>query len=234
MLIDMHTHTAGISRCCRVPAAEILFHARSAGIDGIVLTNHYQKVYVDADGPAALAKRYVEEYEYTKELGEELGIKVFYGMEVTMERHGGAHILLYGIDPSFTLAHPEVYELTLAELRALVKDAGGMLVQAHPLRNGKNALQDVTLLDGIELSSHQLYDGPRLDDLEPIARKAGLILTSGGDFHADTFRPRCGAWLPDGITDTHSLCRHLLQTKVIELEIQQPWEPASRRITYTR
>ena len=47
MLIDLHAHSSGISRCCRYDYKTILDHAKEVGIDGIVLTNHYQAEYLD-------------------------------------------------------------------------------------------------------------------------------------------------------------------------------------------
>ena len=43
MLIDLHAHTGGISKCCRIPADKVVQAAKDVGLDGIVLTNHYQK-----------------------------------------------------------------------------------------------------------------------------------------------------------------------------------------------
>ena len=45
MLIDLHAHTSGISRCCRIPIPEVLRQTLDNGMDGIVLTDHYQKSY---------------------------------------------------------------------------------------------------------------------------------------------------------------------------------------------
>ena len=234
MLIDLHAHTSGISTCCRVPAPEIIKAAQNAGIDGIVLSNHYQRSYVKNNDPAAFAERYVNEYYYTKECGDAAGFRVFYGMEVTMELHSNAHILVYGVNPSFTLQHPDVYAMTMADLYALVKENGGMLVQAHPFRNGKDVLQDLAYLDGVEANSHPLYDATHFDRLTEIAQSRELILTSGGDYHADTHRPHCGTCLPDSIETTEDLCAFLKTTETIDLEIQEPGEMQSRRVTYRR
>ena len=56
MLIDMHAHTSGISTCCRIPAPDVIKAALDAGLDGIVLTNHYQRSYVKDGDAAAFAK----------------------------------------------------------------------------------------------------------------------------------------------------------------------------------
>ena len=62
MLIDLHAHTSGISKCCRIPAPEVLRIAKENGIDGIVLANHYQKSYVKDMTVADFASKYIEEY----------------------------------------------------------------------------------------------------------------------------------------------------------------------------
>jgi len=234
MLIDLHAHTSGISTCCRVPAPDILKAAKDIGLDGIALTNHYQKIYVKEDGAAAFARRYVDEYHYTKSCAEGTGLRVFYGMEITMEQHSGAHILVYGVDPDFTLHYPDVYNLTLAQLYLLVHENGGMLVQAHPFRRGKNMLQDLSFLDGVEANSHQIYDATHFVRLTDIAHSRGLILTSGGDYHADTPRPHCGTYLPDTVSDEKTLREFLCTTPCVDLQIQEPHAPESQRVTYCR
>ena len=40
MLVDMHCHSKGISRCCKVPIEDILERTKQAGIDAIVLTKY--------------------------------------------------------------------------------------------------------------------------------------------------------------------------------------------------
>jgi len=162
------------------------------------------------------------------------GLRVLYGMEVTMELHGGAHILVYGLSPAFTLAHPDVFDLPLSELYALVHENGGILVQAHPFRGGRDLLQDPAYLDGVEVNSHPLYDATHVDRLTKIAQSRELILTSGGDFHADTHRPHCGAYLPDSIGNTKELCDYLLTAESLDIRIQEPGEMQSRRVTYVR
>ena len=67
MLIDMHAHTSAISPCCLIPAPEVLAEVKAAGLDGIVLTNHYDKSYVKDGDAAAFARRYLDEFEYTRE-----------------------------------------------------------------------------------------------------------------------------------------------------------------------
>ena len=66
MLIDMHSHSSGISRCCLIDAKEVVKEALNAGLDGIVLTNHYVEYYAENNDYLAFAKRYIEEFNYAK------------------------------------------------------------------------------------------------------------------------------------------------------------------------
>lgn len=234
MLIDLHAHTGPISTCCQAPAPIIVQVAKENGIDGIVLTNHYLRQENGGDHKE-YAQRYVDEFYYTKECGDAIGCVVIYGMEVTMDDYDGAHILIYGVDTDFTLEHPMIFSYTLEELYNAVKKAGGMVVQAHPFRNGRNKLPDQKFLDGLELSSHPSYDGTYVDKLTELAHASELILTSGGDYHHDVpYRAYCGVHLPDDITDTHALCRYLLAAESVDLQYQEPYTDEKVRITYER
>ncbi len=233
MLIDLHGHSSGISRCCQISAPEVLRAAKEAGLDGIVLSNHYQKAYVTNGDCAAFAERYLEEYRYAEKCAEEIGCKVFFGIEVTMEKHDLAHLLVYGVDEAFVRKHPDLYEYSQEKLYRLVKEVGGALVQAHPFR-GHDGLLDVRYLDGVEASCHPLYEGTFLSRVTEVAHKAGIILTCGGDYHADTYRPHCGVYLPESIETSKNLAEYLCQTEAIELCIQEVRETAIQDIVFHR
>ena len=233
MLIDLHAHSSGISRCCRIPAPEVLAQARETGLDGIVLTNHYEKNYVTDGDAAAFARRYVEEYRHARACGEQMGMKVFFGIEVNMAQLPGVHMLVYGVGEEFVSLHPTIYDYSQAELYRAVKAAGGALVQGHPFRGGER-LQDVKLLDGVEVNCHPLYGDTHSGRILDIAAQNGLIVTCGGDYHADTYRPDCGTYLPDDTTDGIAIGRFLLSTDAITLHIQEINAPKAHDHTFRR
>ena len=233
MLIDLHAHSSGISKCCRIPIEQVIEEARAVGIDGLVLTNHYQKNYVSDGDYAAFAARYIAEYEYAAELVAGTDFRLFFGIEVTMERHPGVHMLIYGVEPDFLTANPTLFECTQKELYHLVHEAGGILVQAHPMRR-VNRLLEPAYLDGIEISCHPLYEGTHIAELMPLAASKGLILTAGGDFHADTHRARCGVYLDDGITTAKQIADHLTTAQEITLCVQEVDARESYDVIYHR
>lgn len=221
MLVDMHTHTAGVSRCCRIPAEGIVERAKENGIDGIVLTNHYVKGYLNDISLDDFIKKYIDEYYYTAEKGKKIGVKVYFGMEITMEFNQAVHILIYGVDENFLYDNPTAFDYTQKELYTAVKNAGGVMVQAHPFRNSTTVL-DTAYLDGIEINSHSAYGNSYSAEILKIAKKNNLIVTSGGDYHGDTYRPKCGMYLPDDLKDGIAVGKYLLTSNKFELCVHEP------------
>ena len=235
MLIDLHAHTQGISWCCRQPAPVILRTAREHDMDGIVLTNHYQKCYLtDGLTAAEFAANYVKEYHYTRACGEEIGFPVFFGLEVTMERHGGVHMLIYGVEEDFPLHYPDLFDMTQTELYRLVKAHGGTMVQAHPYRQNIDRLLDVAYLDGIEINCHPVYEGTHEAALTEIARANELLLTAGGDYHADIHRATCGVYVPDEVKSSRDICDYLYAADEVRLCIQEVHEHTTHELRYRR
>ena len=221
MLIDLHAHTSGISHCCRIPFETVLQQTLAYGMDGIVLTNHYTKDYIKDGAVRDFAERYIEEFITTQQYGDRIGCKVFFGVEVTMELYPKVHMLIYGADPDFLRENPRMFDCTQEELYRLVKANNGVLIQAHPFRNGTTVL-NTAYMDGIEINCHPLYGNSYSKKLLQIARNNRLLVTCGGDFHADTYHPKCGMFLPDTVKDHRDLRYHLLSGEEIKLCIQEP------------
>ena len=110
----------------------------------------------------------------------------------------------------------------------IVRERGGLIVQAHPFRaNGQ--ILDTNWLDGVEINCHPLYDATHCDELLSIASEKGLLLTCGGDYHADTYRAVCGTHFPDGKTEYADLMdylKHALEIRLLvhELRTEKPVE----------
>lgn len=220
MLIDMHAHSSGISRCCKITAEDAIKKTSESGMDGLVLTNHYVKNYVGDGDYAAFARRYMEECDKAVALGKQLGIPVFWGIEVTPEFDPVVHLLIYGVPYDFLFQHSQLFDYDLPTLYRVVKEAGGVLIQAHPFRNGARVL-DTKFLDGIEVNCHPKYDRTYRAELFEIAAKEGLRVTCGGDFHNDTHRPRCGMYLPDGVQTSAQLGQYLATAHRVKLCVQE-------------
>lgn len=226
MLIDLHAHSA-LSRCCKIDGKDNLIVAKEFGMDGFVLTNHYDKSYLINDDKIEYANRYINEYYYVKKCSIELGIKCFFGIEVTMSKHNNCHVLVYGVSPEWLVNHPNLYDLEISELYELVHKYNGIVVQAHPLRKNINVLLDTKYLDGIELNSHTINEGPHTEEIFKIAKANGLLVTSGGDFHNDAPRAKCGVYLPDDLNETMDIVNYLKNSVEYKMVIQESKDTSS-------
>lgn len=222
MLIDMHAHSAGISKCCKVPYERALMQAVLRGLDGVVLTNHYSKSYLKGASPAEFAERYIAEFQAAKAYGETIGCKVFFGIELTMEPHDQLHMLIYGLGPDFLRKYPDIFDYTQKELYRLVQAEKGLMVQAHPYRKNCYLLNPL-LMDGIEINCHPKYGDTYAPKVRSVAARYGLLVTCGGDFHADTYRPLCGMELPEDVKDHTDIRAYLLDPQPKTLCVQEPY-----------
>ena len=178
MLIDMHLHQDRNSFDSHVSLEDIIDEAKNKGLDGICITDH------DNMG----LKEIVADF-YTEDL------KIFVGVEILTTE---GDILVIGLDetPAYDPFDPETL-LTPAELLALVHEAGGIAISAHPYRKNNRGLGDniykyapdsPTPLTAVEAlnGSTPLYLN---EEARLTAENAGLALTGGSDAH---FKERVG------------------------------------------
>ena len=134
---ETHLHTLPASLCAKVWVREALEFYKSIGYDGVFITNHF------LDGNTAISDRlpyeervniYFEDVEEGREIGEEIGIKVFSGVEMS---YMGTDFLVYGLEKEWYAEHPEIMEMTKREEMAFLMENGAFIVQAHPFREAK-------------------------------------------------------------------------------------------------
>lgn len=173
-LIDLHTHTHPLSHDSALTPDALVDAAKSAGLDGVCLTEH--DFFWDHDTAADLAKRH--------------NFLVIPGNEVNTEF---GHILVFGLERFVYGMH------RLAELTQLVRETGGAMVFAHPYRRQlpfelkhegdwsdamaramANKAHD--FVDAIE--THNGRGSGRENDFSlEICRQAALPATAGSDSH---------------------------------------------------
>jgi len=210
MLIDAHIHTSGISRCSKRTPAQIIAQCIVDKTDGFVLTNHCDESYTRDIGYCGWCRKYNEEFYLTKELGDYYNIKVFFGIEVETTAVKKVHYLIYGMTPEDLLNSPELYLLNQKELFEYCVANGFALFQAHPYRKG-TVPQDPAYLHGVEISCHPLYKTTMSESIRKFAKEHNLYVSCGSDFHGDTYKPRCGMFVPDNIRDERQLKEYICQ-----------------------
>jgi predicted metal-dependent phosphoesterase TrpH len=109
LLIDLHTHTRGLSWDSDLSPDELIVEAKAAGLDGICLTEH--DFFWDHDAVRDLAKKH--------------SFVVLPGIEINTE---DGHVLCFGLQRYVYGMH------RWPELAAHVSEAGGVMVAAHPYR----------------------------------------------------------------------------------------------------
>ena len=174
--IDLHVHTAPLSRCSTLDPEEAIRAARTRGLDGICFTEHNR--LWEAQALKALADRY--------------GFLVLRGIEVDTSL---GHILVYGLEESPPKG------LDPCRLRKLVEESGGVMVAAHPFRTpiyatgGYGLWSPATIpaelaarreifrwVDAIDVSDgHSQQDEAQLT--LAVGRQLGLEIICGSDAH---------------------------------------------------
>ena len=114
--IDLHTHTRRHSPCSRIDPAAVIPAAVKAGLDGLVITEHFRQWTQDElaellQAAAAPGFLLVSGLEYTSTCGD---------------------ILIYGLSDEDAMRLER--DLPPAEVLAYVRRHGGACIAAHPTR----------------------------------------------------------------------------------------------------
>ena len=95
-------------------------------------------------------------------------------------------------------------------------------------------MRDLRWLDGVEVNGHPLYEATCCEEMLNIAREARRLVTCGGDYHADTYRPVCGTYFPDDATDSAALIAHLKDSPEIKLRVHELRTDCHRDVTFIK
>ena len=189
---ETHLHTYPVSRCGHVGVEDNLRFYKEIGYDGVFITNHFLDGNVNLDGDVPYEEAinfYFSDYEKGVEIGKEIGLKVFLGVELSLL---GTDFLIYGLDKEWFLAHPEIMDMKKSEELRLMKDSGALVIQAHPFRE-EFYIDHIRLEQGYAPADMRYVHGVEVfnvgnDDMENkigklYAEHYGLIPFSGSDNH---------------------------------------------------
>ena len=189
---ETHLHTFPVSQCAKVDAVESLRIYKEMGYDGVFITNHFIDGNINLeirDKPyAEQIEFYFSDYEKAREASEEIGIKVFCGVEMTYK---GTDFLIYGLDKEWFLAHPEIMEMKKSQELAFLMEEGALVIQAHPYREA-GYIDHIRLfprcVHGVEVINACRKDEENL--MAGIyAKHYGLVELAGSDNHIGAARP---------------------------------------------
>ena len=198
-LYETHLHTSPVSKCARVDVRDNLRFYKEMGYAGVFITNHFLDGNISCDKDLPYEQRiefYFSDYEKGVELGNQIGISVFFGIESSFR---GTDFLVYGLDKEWFLNHPEVEDMEKTEMLALMAKSGAFIVQAHPFR-------EASYIDHIRLfprSVHavETYNACRTDFENGMAahyaEQYGLIPFAGSDNHSAAGQRKLGGMQSD-------------------------------------
>ena len=195
---ETHLHTSPVSLCAKSSAREILEMYKSMEYDGVFVTNHFLDGNIGGDRTRPYNEQlefYFSDYDEAVEVGKEIGLKVFFGVEIS---YGGTDFLIYGLDKDWYRNNPQIMDMKKSEELQFMMDEGALVIQAHPYRQA-------SYIDHIRLYPHcvhgvEIINTARTDfDNEMAAHYAkqyGLLEFAGSDTHSDDrnrkFAGMCG------------------------------------------
>lgn len=182
---ETHLHTSPVSSCARATVRENLEFYKELGYDGIFITNHFLDGNINIDSAIPYEERinfYFSDYEAGAELSEEIGIKVFCGVELS---YGGTDFLVYGLDKEWYLKNPQIMDMKKSEELEYLINNGALVIQAHPFREAE-------YIDHIRLFPRHIHgveviNACRTEEENKMAKiyasNYGLIEFAGSDNH---------------------------------------------------
>ena len=201
---ETHLHTCPVSKCARATVRDNLEYYKYFDYDGVFITNHFLDGNINADKSlpyADLINFYFSDYEEALSIADEIGIRVFLGVELSYK---GTDFLVYGLDKAWFLAHPEIMEMKKSEELALMASEGALIIHAHPFR-------DASYIDHIRLFPKSVH-GVEVDNgcrtafenemAAHYAKSYSLIPFAGTDNHIGPLKVRlCGVEFDTPIAD---------------------------------
>lgn len=193
MLIDTHIHTNKYSSCSSINPTQVVDKALKLGLSGIVLVEHYN-VWTENE---------------IENLGEATNVNkllILRGQEVICSI---GHLLVYGY-------YNKLKEnLSMEEILRNVHNVGGIVIVAHPFRNGANVVDDPAELrrkfasvDGIEVFSANQSDVEN-NYGKKVWETLGLIGIAGSDAHSIEKVGRFLTLFENPIVDESDLIREI-------------------------
>ena len=183
---ETHLHTSPVSKCASATVKESLEFYKKIGYDGVFITNHFLDGNSSVDRSLSYEEQiefYFSDAEEGMKLAEEIGIKVFCGVEMS---YGGTDFLVYGLGKDWFLAHPGIMSMKKSEELNLLRENGALVIQAHPYREAAY-IDHIRLfpraVDGVEVINATCKE--EVNNLANIyADSYGLLKSAGSDNHS--------------------------------------------------
>ena len=189
---ETHLHTSRVSKCARATVEETLDFYKSINYDGVFITNHFIDGNINIDPSCPYEEKinfYASDYERAVQYGKEIGIKVFFGVEMS---YSGTDFLIYGLDKEWFLNNPQIADMEKREQLEYMMKCGALVIQAHPYR-------EASYIDHIRLFPRSVHGVEVINACrnelenkmaEIYAEHYGLLKFAGSDNHSADKQPR--------------------------------------------
>ena len=211
---ELHCHSGDVSACSKAPVELIVDRYTAAGYHSLVLTNHlsrftYKNKEFDHSEDWDWSQKidfFMYGYHHLKEAAGDR-MHIILGCELRSNTDENDY-QLYGVTEEFLRAHPDIMEIPMKDLKPLCNESGILLFQAHPFRNAMQ-VKKPDYLDGIEVINGNLGANSRNDIAMMWAKKFGLKMSAGSDFHGAKHETNTGILTDTPITNTAELMAYL-------------------------
>lgn len=183
-IYETHLHTSTGSACGKSLGSEYIQFYKDKGYAGIIVTDHFFNGNT-AIPPMPWKERvaqFCEGYEIAKREGDKLGLQVFFGWECRFE---GDEFLIYGLDQTWLENHPEIMEWDHVTHYEKLKEAGALIVQAHPFRE-RDYISEVRL-HPFQCDAWEVANAGNPSEQDQLAfryaQKNHIPMTAGSDIH---------------------------------------------------
>ncbi len=215
---DLHCHTAEGSHCSRESTRDTVERYIEEGFTSVAITNHVQFFRVggskeELDMVFDTYEDYIDHTYDVIDLAREIAgdrLNILNGMEL-MHCSSENDYLIYGL----TREQAKAYKLTegsLKELSNYVRSCGGVIIQAHPMRE-EMTIVPPKYVDGYELynnSKDWLYTNPIVQVWAAVNCFDKIkILTAGNDHHNPSDDISAGILTKEPIVTNEDLVRTL-------------------------
>lgn len=211
-LYETHCHTSPVSKCAKSTVRETLEFYRSMGYEGVFITNHFLDGNINTDRSLPYEERlrfYFSDYENAVRIGREIGISVFLGLELT---YAGTDFLIYGLNQDWFFSHPEIEGMKKSQELELLKNAGALIIQAHPFREA-SYIDHIRLfprhVHGVEIVNANRSEFEN-KQAENYANSYGLLSVAGSDLHCVTQKRLAGIMTDTPLIDERDFCQRIL------------------------
>lgn len=184
--IELHLHTKYVSGCGQLGVEQLLEGYRDAGYSAITVTDHFnrdtfRKLNMDPAGEGNHVEAFLDGFHRLRDAAAAYGIRVYKGAELRFDGSNNDYLLFNY--PDELLQNPEqVFTMGLPTFCTMSREAGALLIQAHPFRYGCTPA-DRAFLDGVEILNLHPDHNSRNDLAQRWGAELGLIQVSGSDCH---------------------------------------------------